>query len=99
MVDRGRGWGDTTHEVLPGEGAGHGLSTKGHAALLVCAIEEAWLRLGRAPRAPRLRPRQIQQAVRPSCAARRTGLRLRVDTGWGREGGEGTRGGGPEFSA
>lgn len=78
--------GDMTHEVLPGEGAGHGLSTKGHAALLVCAVEEAWLRRGRAPRGPRLRPRQIQQAVRPSCAATRPGLRLRVDTGGGGKG-------------
>lgn len=76
-----------THQVPPGEGAGHRCRAEGDAALLVRVVVEAGLRPGRAPRGPGLRPRRVPQAARPSCAATRPGS----DPGCtpGRRGGQG----------
>lgn len=82
-----------THQVPPGEGAGHRCRAEGDAALLVRAVVEAGLRPGRAPRGPGLRPGRVPQAARPSCAATRPGSDPGCTPGWrggrGRAGGQG----------
>lgn len=84
-----------THQVPPGEGAGHRCRAEGDAALLVRAVVEAGLRPGRAPRGSGLRPRRVPQAARPSCAATRPGSDPGCTPGW--RGGRGRAGRG--FSA
>ena len=83
-----------THEVLPAEGAGDRRRAEGDAALLVGAVVEAGVRLGRAPRGLGLRPRRVPHAARPSCAATRPRLRRGADTRWARDGGVGAGSGG-----
>lgn len=67
--------------MLPGEGAGHCPSAEGNAALLVRAIQEARLCLGKAPGGPSLWLWQVPQAAQPSCTATRPLLRSPADRG------------------
>lgn len=68
--------------MLPGEGAGHCPSAKGDAALLVRAVQEARLRLGKAPGGPSLWLWRVPQAAQQSCAVTRPLLRPPANRGW-----------------